>query len=152
MLAEKAGLNLYKVLYDSTHFQFSGSEKYINDIPLSFPRRKGLIHFLNIVERCMRAMLVVPREERSEFPAKVSLALWNHDPASRLVFHSPDEALDYSDAPVLPNGAEPWTNSLEPAPALEVATQEDGVLVADQVLRRRVVPSDDLSKESTHCD
>jgi hypothetical protein len=48
-------------------------------------------------------MLVVPSKERSEFPARDSLALRNHDPASRLVFHGPDEALDNGNAPMLPD-------------------------------------------------
>jgi 2-polyprenyl-3-methyl-5-hydroxy-6-metoxy-1,4-benzoquinol methylase len=43
LLAEKAGFELYKVVYDSTHFQFTGSEKYIKDIPLSDPKARGLV-------------------------------------------------------------------------------------------------------------
>ena len=100
----------------------------------------------------MRPMLLVPSEERSELPAKVSLARRNHDPAGCLVFHGPDEAFDNGDAPMLPDGTEPWANSLESVAALEVVTPRDGVLVADHVLGRRVIPSDDLSKESTHRD
>lgn len=34
IVADQAGLDLYKVVYDSTSFQFWGSEQYINDIPL----------------------------------------------------------------------------------------------------------------------
>lgn len=41
LLAEKTGFELYKVAYDSTHFQFTGSEKYLKDIPLSDPKPNG---------------------------------------------------------------------------------------------------------------
>ncbi|MCG2420251.1 class I SAM-dependent methyltransferase [Aequorivita sp. F47161] len=41
ILADKTNFELYKVEYDSTHFQFSGSEKYKKDIPLSAPKFKG---------------------------------------------------------------------------------------------------------------
>jgi 2-polyprenyl-3-methyl-5-hydroxy-6-metoxy-1,4-benzoquinol methylase len=34
ILAEQAGLDLQKIVYDSTSFQFWGSEQYIKDIPL----------------------------------------------------------------------------------------------------------------------
>ncbi|KJJ37592.1 class I SAM-dependent methyltransferase [Aequorivita vladivostokensis] len=42
LLADKTNFELYKIEYDSTHFQFTGSEKYIKDIPLSAPKDKGL--------------------------------------------------------------------------------------------------------------
>lgn len=45
-MAQQAGLELYKIQYDSTHFQFSGSEKYVNNTSLRTPRKKGLHHFL----------------------------------------------------------------------------------------------------------
>lgn len=45
-LAGSVGLELYRVIDDSRHFQFSGSEKYLADIPLSAPRPKGLGPFL----------------------------------------------------------------------------------------------------------
>ncbi len=51
------------------------------------------------VERCMRAMLVVPCEGRSELPVKASLPLWHHNPTSGVVFHSSDEALDTLEVP-----------------------------------------------------
>lgn len=35
ILADQAKLDLYKVVYDSTSFQFWGSEQYIEDIPLT---------------------------------------------------------------------------------------------------------------------
>jgi len=44
LLAEKTGFDLYKVEHDSTHFQFTGSEKYLKDIPLSEPKQKGLVN------------------------------------------------------------------------------------------------------------
>ncbi len=34
ILAEKAGFQISKVVYDSTPFQFWASEQYLNDIPL----------------------------------------------------------------------------------------------------------------------
>lgn len=46
ILAERTGLELYRIEYDSTHFQFSGSEKYVHDIPLSAPRPIGFGHFV----------------------------------------------------------------------------------------------------------
>ena len=80
----------------------------------SIGRSQTKIHFVGRLafERRVRATLVVPSEERSEFPAKVSLTLRNHDPASCLVFHGPDEAFDNGHAPMLPDGAEPWANPL----------------------------------------
>ncbi|WGF92706.1 class I SAM-dependent methyltransferase [Aequorivita marisscotiae] len=41
LLADNSNFDLYKIEYDSTHFQFTGSEKYIKDIPLSAPKTKG---------------------------------------------------------------------------------------------------------------
>lgn len=46
ILGEISNLELYKTVYDSTHFQFSASEKYLNDIHLFAPRPKGLIKFI----------------------------------------------------------------------------------------------------------
>jgi SAM-dependent methyltransferase len=46
ILASKAGLKLSNVKYDSTHFQFTGSEKYINDIALVTTRKKGFMAFV----------------------------------------------------------------------------------------------------------
>ncbi len=43
LLAQEAGMEVYKVIYDSNHFQFVGSEKYIKDIPLSAPKDRGLV-------------------------------------------------------------------------------------------------------------
>lgn len=48
ILAEKTGFELYKEDCDSSHFQFTGSEKYIKDIPLSEPKRRGVV---NSIER-----------------------------------------------------------------------------------------------------
>ena len=46
LLGEKSNLELYKVEYDSSHFQFTGSEKYIKDIPLRSSKSKGFMKFL----------------------------------------------------------------------------------------------------------
>ncbi|MHC1702567.1 MAG: class I SAM-dependent methyltransferase [Tenuifilaceae bacterium] len=46
LLAKQAGLKLTSVIYDSTHHQFSDSEKYINDTTLRDPRPKGFINFI----------------------------------------------------------------------------------------------------------
>lgn len=43
ILGEKSHLELFKTIFDSTHFQFSGSERYMQDIPLLTPNPKGLI-------------------------------------------------------------------------------------------------------------
>ena len=48
ILAERTGFELYKVAYDSTHFQFTGSEKYLKDIPLLEAKPKG---FKNSIKR-----------------------------------------------------------------------------------------------------
>jgi SAM-dependent methyltransferase len=45
-LADIANLELFQTTYDSTYFQFSGSEKYLNDISLYSPRPKGLMSFI----------------------------------------------------------------------------------------------------------
>jgi SAM-dependent methyltransferase len=42
ILAESMNMKLEKVIYDSNHFQFIGSEKYVKDIPLSVIKKKGL--------------------------------------------------------------------------------------------------------------
>jgi SAM-dependent methyltransferase len=42
ILAESMNMKLEKMIYDSNHFQFIGSEKYIKDIPLSVTKKKGL--------------------------------------------------------------------------------------------------------------
>lgn len=47
MLANMAGLELYKIVDDSRHFQFSGSEKYVVDTALTAPREKGILRFLS---------------------------------------------------------------------------------------------------------
>jgi SAM-dependent methyltransferase len=45
-LAEQSGLKLVKVNYDSTHRQFTESEKYIRGISLRTPRPKGFLQFI----------------------------------------------------------------------------------------------------------
>lgn len=47
ILASKAGFKLDKVVYDSTHFQFSGSEKYLHNIALADATPKGIMRFVN---------------------------------------------------------------------------------------------------------
>lgn len=46
MLGEKSNLELYETIFDSNQFQFSGSEKYLRNIPLSSPKPKGLLNFI----------------------------------------------------------------------------------------------------------
>lgn len=45
-IGEMAGLELYAVVDDSRHFQFSGSEKYVADTALTAPRERGLLRFI----------------------------------------------------------------------------------------------------------
>lgn len=45
-LAKQVGLQLVKIEYDSTHFQISGSEKYVNNIALTAKRKRGPLDFL----------------------------------------------------------------------------------------------------------
>ena len=61
LLAKKSGFELTNVVYDSTHFQFSGSEKYRNDTPLSAPRIKGIFKF---VERKLKKFQYTRMAER----------------------------------------------------------------------------------------
>jgi len=42
LLTEESQMKLEKVVYDSNHFQFIGSEKYLRDISLSVKKEKGL--------------------------------------------------------------------------------------------------------------
>jgi SAM-dependent methyltransferase len=46
LLGKQVGLEMYDVIYDSHHFQFSGSEKYVADTALIAPRKKGLLRLL----------------------------------------------------------------------------------------------------------
>lgn len=46
ILADQVGLKLFKVVYDSTHSQFTDSEKYVNNISLRESRPKGLLNFI----------------------------------------------------------------------------------------------------------
>lgn len=48
ILGEQSNLELYKVVYDSTHFQFSGSEKYLKDIPLRSKQNGGLMKLIQV--------------------------------------------------------------------------------------------------------
>ena len=48
MLADNVGLDLYKVVYDSTSFQFWGSEQYERGIPLK-DKRSYLISIDNSI-------------------------------------------------------------------------------------------------------
>ncbi len=98
----------------------------------------------------MRPVLVVPGEERSEFPAKGSLALRDQDPTRRLVFHRPDEAFDKGDAAVLSNRPVPWADRFPLAPALERRAPEDAVFVADQMLGLRLGSTNRPSKKRAY--
>ena len=102
------------------------------------------------VERSVRSMLVVPIEVGSELFSKVSLQLRDYNPARGFFLHGPDEAFDHGDAPMLPDGAEPWPNPLAFAPVLEGAAPEDSVLVADQILGIALGASDRPSKKSAY--
>jgi len=51
ILAERIGFEVYNVDYDSNHFQFEGSEKYLKDIPLSNQKPKG---FLASMQRTLK--------------------------------------------------------------------------------------------------
>lgn len=46
LIAEKAGLELYKILYDSVYSQFTESKNYQKDIPLITPQGKGFGSYL----------------------------------------------------------------------------------------------------------
>ncbi len=53
----------------------------------------------------MRPIFIVPNHERIEFSSNSRSAQWKQYPASALVLHGPDEALDHGGASVLPIGA-----------------------------------------------
>ncbi len=46
LLAEISNLDMFRIDYDSTHFQFTGSEGYKKNIPLSAKRPKGIGNFI----------------------------------------------------------------------------------------------------------
>jgi SAM-dependent methyltransferase len=46
ILADNYGFDLYSIIYDSTFFQFTGSEGYKKDIPLNTPKERSLIRRL----------------------------------------------------------------------------------------------------------
>ena len=46
LLGQKTNLKLYKINHDSSHFQFTGSEKYLKDIPLRTPKSKGIFKLI----------------------------------------------------------------------------------------------------------
>jgi len=45
-MADRTGLSLTNVLYDSTHLQFTGSALYLRNITLHSPREKGLLNLI----------------------------------------------------------------------------------------------------------
>ncbi len=102
------------------------------------------------VECRVGTMLVVPSKVGRKFPAKRCSALWHKNPSRNFFLHRSDEAFNHGNAPMLPNGAEPWTNFLASAPAFEVVAPEDGVLVADQVLGRNFDESYGPTKEPAY--
>lgn len=46
LLAEAVGLKLIKTDFDSSHFQFTASEKYRKGIPLRVPEKRGVLDYL----------------------------------------------------------------------------------------------------------
>ena len=46
ILSAETNFKIAEVIFDSTHFQFSGSEKYKMDIPLNAKRKRGISHSL----------------------------------------------------------------------------------------------------------
>ncbi len=53
-LANKAGMNLFKVEFDSTYKQFADSERYLLNEPLKTPRKRGPVNFLRRKVKKMR--------------------------------------------------------------------------------------------------
>lgn len=76
ILAEKAQLEISRVVYDSSYFQFWGSELYIQDIPLKDPRSQmvesgnGLFSSKTLMEYALKAS-TLNLEERGDQAAFV---------------------------------------------------------------------------------
>jgi 2-polyprenyl-3-methyl-5-hydroxy-6-metoxy-1,4-benzoquinol methylase len=69
ILAKESKLELYRVVYDSTHLQFSGSEKYIKDRSLITPHPKGFLHLIRrkITQRKFQKHAeILNKEERGD--------------------------------------------------------------------------------------
>ena len=54
LLAGKAGMNLFKVEFDSTYKQFTDSEGYLLNQSLKTPRKKGIVNFVKRKVKKMR--------------------------------------------------------------------------------------------------
>ena len=102
------------------------------------------------MERRVGTMLVIPIKVGCKFPAKRCSALRHENPARNFILHRSDKAFNHGDASMLPNRPVPRTNCLTLAPSLEVLAPEDAVLVADQILGRRINASGCLTDESAN--
>jgi hypothetical protein len=54
LLAQRAGLELYKVVFDSQPFEFYGSEQYVRDIPLTDPQSVWINRDSSIFSRAQK--------------------------------------------------------------------------------------------------
>ena len=84
-------------------------------------------------EGAVRAVTVVPGDEKPEFAADGSVLQRHKDPAKRFFLHGPDETLDDRDAAVLPHGPEALSNPATPAPRLEARVGELRTVIGDEV-------------------
>ncbi len=102
------------------------------------------------MERRVGTMLVIPSEVECKFPAKRCFTLWHKNPSRNFFLHRSDKAFNHCDASVLSDRAVPRTDRFPLAPALERRAPEDAVLVADQMLGRRMNASGCLTDEGAH--
>ena len=87
------------------------------------------------IERCMRAMFVVPVGERKKLATACFSFLRQQNPSRALVLQTSDQTLDDGDAPVLADSAVTGRlDSLPLDPAAECSAVEDAVSVTDNVL------------------
>ncbi len=84
----------------------TGPERAWLDTRLTIGWSQSEVHFVwRPASKChVRAVVIVPSEERIDLPAKVCSVLRNLNPARGLVFQNLDESLDHCDAAVLSRG------------------------------------------------
>ena len=102
-------------------------------------------------KRCMRALFVVPVDERNNLATACFSSLGNQYSSRALVLDRPDEAFDHGDASVLADGTIPrGLNALAFDPTSKCVAVEDAVTIADDVLRCGAGAADCSPQASAH--
>ncbi len=99
----------------------------------------------------MRAMLVIPRDEQSQFVSKSIASYRDQQTPCSLTLHRPDESLNDGDAAVLSNGAISRLDLSATAPDLKSIAPELDTFVADYVFRRGPDDPDRSSEKRADC-